>query len=135
MVGLKDALVQVYSGATLIASGLTDANGYYTTKLGAGTFDVYVSKAGYATMHKTVTVTESEELVVNLTQPQMPNLPPYYSGVCGVVGLHATINTIAETSGASTTPSSAEAVSEQAEVSTTPLSAENISENAVVTVT
>lgn len=69
MSALQGATVEVYKSGILVATGETDQNGVYSTALPAGTYDIYISAPNMQTIHRTTTLTGSEELIVNLTIP------------------------------------------------------------------
>jgi len=72
MAYIEDALVEIIQDSTVIKSGYTDENGKYTTVLGAGTYTIRISKAGYRTIEKTETLAYPTELMVNLPLEKSP---------------------------------------------------------------
>lgn len=63
---IEGALVEIIQDSTVVKSGYTDANGKYSTVLGAGTYKIRISKTGYQTIEKTETLAYPSELMVNL---------------------------------------------------------------------
>jgi len=63
---IEGALVEIIQDSTVVKSGYTDAQGKYSTVLGAGTYKIRISKTGYQTIEKTETLAYPSELMVNL---------------------------------------------------------------------
>ena len=83
---IEGALVEIIQDSTVIKSGYTDANGKYTTVLGAGTYTIRISKTGWQTIEKTETLAYPTELMVNLPTGY-PS--PYISGIGAISTLGA----------------------------------------------
>lgn len=66
MTYIENALVEIIQAGVTVKSGYTDANGKYSTVLGAGTYTIRISKEGYKTIEKTETLSYPTELMVNL---------------------------------------------------------------------
>jgi len=86
MAFIADVLVEIIRAGVVVKSGYTDANGKYSTVVGAGTYTIRLSKAGYQTIEKTETLAYSSELMINLPDAYPP---PYVSGIGAISTLGA----------------------------------------------
>lgn len=132
MAFIEDALVEILEDDVVIKSGYTDEDGKYTTTLGAGTYEIRISKTGYQTITKTETLNYPTEIMVNL--PLGRPLPPEYTGILAISGRCAN-NTISESGEVDNTWDAQVSISEVGSVDMTPDATETISESGSVEVT
>jgi len=65
---LQNANVYIYSSGAIIASGITDSSGEYSTNLDDGSYTVNVRADGYNSVEKTISVTDDMSTTIAMTE-------------------------------------------------------------------